>query len=560
MPHASPPAPIALFAYRRRDHLDATVQSLLRNTEAPLTALTIFCDGAKGEGDAADVAAVKAYAAQVTGFAAVEVVERPRNFGLAASIIDGVTTMLARQDRVIVVEDDLLVSPHFLAYMNDGLERYAGDERVASIHAYIYPLHAPVPETFFLRGADCWGWATWARAWTHFRADGKALLAELKAQRLTGAFDFDNTAAFTEMLENQIKGLNNSWAIRWHAATFLDGMLTLYPGRSLVHNIGNDGSGTHGSDDSANKFGKVVASAPVSVGPIAIEESELARQAVAAYFRRVRPGGVERGVSKLKGLNPYRLARRLAGRILRAIPWTRRMMVASCDYRVVSEAQARAHRGGGWHFNATVQRQEQAYDNLLAQMHAGAPRNDLTVAAQAVDMLGLPAPSLLEIGCGSGYYVEVFEELCQSKVRYTGLDYSQAMVARAKVRYPAAGFVQGDATALDYVDDAFDIVFNGVSLMHILDFEKAIAEAARVAAQGVIFHSVPLLETHPTVYLTKYAYGAPVVEVIFNRAHLLEMFARHGLAVAQSWFSEDYDVSAVVGESSRAETFLCRPL
>jgi ubiquinone/menaquinone biosynthesis C-methylase UbiE len=337
-------------------------------------------------------------------------------------------------------------------------------------------------------------------------------------------------------------------------------MLTLYPGRSLVHNIGNDGSGTHGSDDSANKFGGAVASAPVSIGDIPVKESSQAREAVADYFRRTRPSGLQRGVSKLKSFNPYRLARRIAGRLLRAIPWTRRMMVASCDYRVVTEQQARAHRGGGWHVTSTVQRQEQAYDNLLAQMHGGAPRNDLTVAAQAVDALNLPAPSLLEIGCGSGYYIEVFAALCKSRVHYTGLDYSQAMVMRAKTRHPGATFVQGDATALDFPDNAFDIVFNGVSLMHILDFEKAIAEAARVAAKSVIFHSVPLLEKHPTVYLTKYAYGAPVVEVIFNRAHLLEILARHGLAIQQSWFSEDYDVAAVVGESSRAETFLCRPL
>jgi ubiquinone/menaquinone biosynthesis C-methylase UbiE len=554
-----PLAPIALFAYRRRDHLDATVQSLLRNPEAPQTALTIFCDGAKGEKDADGVAAVRAYAAGVTGFASVEVVQRPHNFGLAASIIDGVTAMLAQHERVIVVEDDLLVSPHFLAYMNDGLERYADDQKVASIHAYIYPLHQPVPETFFLRGADCWGWATWSRAWTHFKHDGKALLAELKTQRLTSAFDFDGAAAFTEMLENQIKGLNNSWAIRWHAATFLDGMLTLYPGRSLVHNIGNDGSGTHGSDDSANKFGRVVASAPVLVDDIPVEESVQGREAVVEYFRSARQGGFQRGVSRLQSVNPYRLARRVAGRLLRALPWTRRIMVASCDYRVVTEAQARVHRGGGWHAGSTVQRQERAYDYLLAQMQDGAPRNDLTVAAQAVDALALPAPRLLEIGCGSGYYVEVFEALCKSKVRYTGLDYSQAMVARAKTRYPGATFVQGDATALDFPDGAFDIVFNGVSLMHILDFEKAIAEAARVSAKGTIFHSVPLLERHPTVYLTKYAYGAPVVEVIFNRAHLLNMFARHRLTVQQSWFSEDYDLAAVVGENSRAETFLCRP-
>ena len=291
-------APIALFAYRRRDHLDATVQSLLRNPEASQTALTIFSDGAKGEQDRDDVAAVRAYAAQVTGFASVEVVKRPHNFGLAASIIDGVTTMLSRHERVIVVEDDLLVSPYFLAYMNDGLDRYADDGKVASIHAYIYPLREPVPETFFLRGADCWGWATWSRAWQHFRSDGPALLKELKAQRLTRAFDFGGGAAFTEMLENQIKGLNNSWAIRWHAACFLDGMLTLYPGRSLVHNIGNDGSGTHLTDDTQNIFGQSLTETPVSVSRIPLEECVQARAAVADYFHRIR-GGIPTRILRL---------------------------------------------------------------------------------------------------------------------------------------------------------------------------------------------------------------------------------------------------------------------
>ena len=295
-----PPAPIALFAYRRRDHLDATVRSLLRNPEAPQTALTIFCDGAKGETDADGVAQVRAYAATITGFASTQIVERPRNFGLAASIIDGVTATLARNDRVIVVEDDLLVSPHFLAYMNDGLERYANDEKVASIHAYIYPLHRPVPETFFLRGADCWGWATWARAWQHFRADGATLLKELKARRLTGAFDFDGAAAFTEMLENQIKGFNNSWAIRWHAATFLDGMLTLYPGRSLVRNIGNDGSGTHHAGGGKDAFSTALSDTPVAINRIPVEESTQGRVAVRDFFRRSRDGIWLRGVARTK--------------------------------------------------------------------------------------------------------------------------------------------------------------------------------------------------------------------------------------------------------------------
>jgi hypothetical protein len=77
--------------------------------------------------------------------------------GLAGSIIDGVSQVLGSHGRVVVVEDDLLLSPHFLSYMNDGLALYADDERVASIHGYRYPGTEPLPETFFLRGADCWG-------------------------------------------------------------------------------------------------------------------------------------------------------------------------------------------------------------------------------------------------------------------------------------------------------------------------------------------------------------------------------------------------------------------
>jgi ubiquinone/menaquinone biosynthesis C-methylase UbiE len=235
-------------------------------------------------------------------------------------------------------------------------------------------------------------------------------------------------------------------------------------------------------------------------------------------------------------------------------------MLASCDYLILTPEQALSHRSRGWHASSTVRRQEAAYDLLLADMREGNPRNDLKVAAEAVDKAGLSAPTLLEIGCGSGYYVDVFGVLCKSQVRYTGLDYSGAMIARAKRRYPAASFVTGDATALQAGDGAYDIVFNGVSLMHILDFEKAIAEAGRVARHAAIFHSVPVLSGHPTVYLSKYAYGASVTEIVFNRGHILSLFARHGLDVVENWHSEDYDIAHVVGETSHAETFLCRPV
>jgi hypothetical protein len=277
-------APILVFAYMRPAHLAKTIESLRLNPEAVASNLYVYCDAAKRARDLDAVNAVRAYADRIEGFASVQVVKRGRNLGLAASIIDGVSCITASHGRTIVVEDDLVVSPHFLRFMNDGLDRYADEPRVASIHGYCYPTGQTLPETFFLRGADCWGWATWSRAWSHFVADGSRLRAALLARKLVRDFDLDGAYPFFRMLEHQIAGRNDSWAIRWHASCFLDDMLTLYPGRSLVHNIGNDGSGTHSGVTSA--FAQAVATEPVPVMAQAIEPSIEARRAFVQHLAR----------------------------------------------------------------------------------------------------------------------------------------------------------------------------------------------------------------------------------------------------------------------------------
>jgi ubiquinone/menaquinone biosynthesis C-methylase UbiE len=256
-------------------------------------------------------------------------------------------------------------------------------------------------------------------------------------------------------------------------------------------------------------------------------------------------------------MSPYRLARRFAGKILRKFPWARRNILHLPDYRIVSLEEARNCQKVAWHNPRAARLQDRAYRDLIEKMHAGSPRIDLSVAAMAVDQVGLGQASLLEIGCGSGYYSEILPALADSRIDYTGIDYSSAMIAQAQGRYPGVRFEIGDATALRFGDKSFDIVFNGVSLMHILDYEKAIAESARVARAAVIFHSTPVFPSHPTTFLHKYAYGGPMVEAVFNRQELLDMFAFHGLHVRESWHTIDYDVGMVTGSPSHAETFLC---
>lgn len=282
----APPIPVVVFAYKRLEHLRRTIESLRANALSSDTDVVIYCDGAKARADLAGVAAVRGYADSIVGFASTTVRARSDNLGLAKSIVNGVTEMLSKYSAVIVLEDDLLLSQHFLAYMNEAIALYENDARVASIHAYCFPVREQVPETFFLRGADCWGWATWRSAWLRYRPDSQSLLSELEERRLTREFDLDDSYPFTQMLRDQIAGRNDSWAIRWHASCFLADALTLYPGRSLVHNIGNDASGTHAA--ATDLYSLDVADTPIQVERIDVTPSEAARVAFVAFYRQLK--------------------------------------------------------------------------------------------------------------------------------------------------------------------------------------------------------------------------------------------------------------------------------
>jgi len=254
-----------------------------------------------------------------------------------------------------------------------------------------------------------------------------------------------------------------------------------------------------------------------------------------------------------------RAARSLVKRLIKSTPVLRRHLLPSTDYQVLGgpdEARRMAASSAGWLAERTVARQERAYARLLAEARAGKPRLDLRVAAETVIATGLSNPRLLEVGCGSGYYSEVFTTLLPGGARYTGIDYSRAMIARARARYPSTAFEEADATGLPYADDAFDIVFNGVSLMHIIEYQAVIREAARVAARYCIFHTVPIFADRQTTFLRKYAYGAPVVEVVFDKRELMELCREAGLRLEREWPGIPYDVHDVTGHHSTTESYL----
>ena len=250
-------------------------------------------------------------------------------------------------------------------------------------------------------------------------------------------------------------------------------------------------------------------------------------------------------------------ARTIAGKLIRSIPVLRRQILFSTDYRrLAGPEEARAVASQGWLSARTVKRQERAYKTLIEDARRGEPRLDLRVAAEAVQATSIATPNLLDVGCGSGYYSEIFAILVPGGVRYTGTDYSEAMIDRARAHYPGGAFGVADATRLPYPDRAFDIVFNGVSLMHIIEYQAAIREAARVAGRYCVLHTVPVFDDHQTTYLSKYAYGAPVVEIVFGKSELMSLCRNAGLRLQREWRCIPYDVSEVTGHRSGTETYL----
>lgn len=294
------PAPVALFIYNRLWHTEQTVSALASNLLANQTDLIIFSDGPKHNSNASHVKEVRDYVKAITGFKSVEIIESDINKGLAKSIISGVSGVLERYEKLIILEDDLITSPFFLTYMNRALDLYESNDEVVSIHGYVYPVSKSLPETFFLKGADCWGWATWRRGWALFNPDGEFLLKELKRQELTMEFDFYGAYPFTRMLKQQISGKNSSWAIRWYASAFLKNKLTLYPGKSLVRNIGNDTSGTHSWDNDRFEHAGLVNHLKVEkLEPV---ENGRAKKIIIEYLKASAPSLFQRAIARLSFL------------------------------------------------------------------------------------------------------------------------------------------------------------------------------------------------------------------------------------------------------------------
>lgn len=243
-------APIVLFVYNRPDHTKRTLESLEKNFLSKESELYIYSDGPKkgvSKEQIEKIFETRKMAKERRWCGGVHIIERKENMGLANSVIAGVTEIINKFGRIIVLEDDLLLSKYFLKYMNDALNRYENEDCVMQISGYMFPVEIYTKyDALFLPFTNSWGWATWRRSWNLLDRDSKGLDILRKSPIMRKRFDLDNSYPFFKMLLNQKAGRVDSWGIRFYLSVFLNNGLVLYPKKSLVINNGFDRSGTHG--------------------------------------------------------------------------------------------------------------------------------------------------------------------------------------------------------------------------------------------------------------------------------------------------------------------------
>ena len=252
-------APIILFLYNRLKHTQDTIEALRKNDLAQQSDLYVFCDGPKknaNQDQIEKVLEVQSYADSIAGFKHVYVEKQPVNKGLANSVISGVSEVIEKYGKAIVVEDDIVTHPFFLRFMNDALSFYEGDKRIFTIGGMTDNIGIPTAykeDVLLSRRVESWGWGTWADRWfsaewdiSNYSIWGKNKNKEMK-KLCSGGDDL------WLMLQSQAQGNCDSWAIRWQYNMSKQNKYCLRPVLSFVINVGLDGSGSHcGPSDSGS--------------------------------------------------------------------------------------------------------------------------------------------------------------------------------------------------------------------------------------------------------------------------------------------------------------------
>ncbi len=291
-------APIVLFVYNRPDHTRQTVEALQKNELAIGSERFIYSNAAKNENAEQKVNEVREYIKSIDGFKKITIIEREKNWGLANSIIDGVTKIVNEYGKIIVLEDDLVTSPYFLKFMNEALEFYKDEEKVWHISGWNYPIDTKgLGDVFLWRLMNCWGWATWADRWKYYEKNIDKIVKDFSSQDIKG-FNLDGIEkGFWKQVVSNKEGKISTWAIFWYATIFKNQGLCINPSQTYVENVGLDGSGIHCGENHSYK--SLLSIKKDCTFEVELSENKNALDRIKAFYKHQKKYLIIRIINKL---------------------------------------------------------------------------------------------------------------------------------------------------------------------------------------------------------------------------------------------------------------------
>lgn len=242
-------APIVCFAYSRPNHLKDMLNSLEKNEYAENSEITFYVNGTNDSTNLNDWNAVLDVIDRDWKFKSKYVIKREKNIGAKKNIIYGITEMLKKYDKLIIVEDDLILGPYFLNFLNTALNLYEHDKNIMHINGWAHPQLLPVRKTntSVSKFMSPWGWATWSDRWKLMLENNNYstnLISHLSIDERK-QFNTYGKVNWEEMIERDLQSVDNSWDCYWYQAIYLNSGKTIFPQKTHVVNNGFDGTGLH---------------------------------------------------------------------------------------------------------------------------------------------------------------------------------------------------------------------------------------------------------------------------------------------------------------------------
>ena len=322
-------APIVLFVYNRPVHTQKVIEALQMNEESKHSDLFIFSDAPKNEIAIENVERVRNYIRTISGFKSIIIKEQIQNQGLAKSIINGVTEIVGKFGRVIVIEDDVETSPFFLKFMNSALDFFENEKRIWSITGFSYPLNKKkLPEAFCFFAISCWSWGTWADRWKHYEKNPDKYISQISKNGIKKFDYYGSTKMFSQITANKT-GRLDTWAIFWYALQFVNNGFQIMPSRPLAKNIGMDGTGIHcGTNSIYNEHDLYMQEIKIDFDKIPIKENKLATKLICNFFKEQKKK--KHIIIQAKKLTK-RIIYKVFGKNLPSGKDTKRMAVFKCN-------------------------------------------------------------------------------------------------------------------------------------------------------------------------------------------------------------------------------------